>query len=189
MREAGEENIKRNRLGMLRKAIEEDWPALEVSRFTTKKPTAEQGREFAAHFYAGYWENEDEPIAEPSAGDIEPAREKEFHPESSLILLKASLRCYGDGYYRLIKARSEDFRRQAMEKVVQEHFVYYRGCYMAYMRIVTICTGYGPKARPNDTVFRSNLGNPLPHVHSNLSDKSIIFSRLVIVKETSNRQE
>jgi hypothetical protein len=57
----------RNRLGMLRRAIEENWPAPEKLRHAE----VSAGREFAQHFYAGLAGNAGWPVAEPSARDTE----------------------------------------------------------------------------------------------------------------------
>jgi hypothetical protein len=57
----------RNRLGMLRRAIEEAWPAPEELRHAE----VSTGREFARHFYAGLAGNAGLPVAEPSAKDTE----------------------------------------------------------------------------------------------------------------------
>ncbi len=57
----------RNRLGMLRRAIEEGWPAPEELRHAE----VSAGREFAQHFYAGLAGNSGLPVAEPSARDTE----------------------------------------------------------------------------------------------------------------------
>ncbi|MCE9608830.1 MAG: hypothetical protein K8R23_01250 [Chthoniobacter sp.] len=61
----------RNRLGMLRRAIEESWPAPEELRHAEDSA----GREFARHFYAGLAGNAGLPVAEPSARDTELAGE------------------------------------------------------------------------------------------------------------------
>jgi hypothetical protein len=57
----------RNRLGMLRRAIEEAWRAPEELRHAE----VFAGREFARHFYAGLAGNAGLPVAEPSAKDTE----------------------------------------------------------------------------------------------------------------------
>ena len=62
----------RNALGMLRKAIEEDWPepvnpAVELS--ADRSPA----RVFARHFYAGFADNALTPIATPSPADLSAA--------------------------------------------------------------------------------------------------------------------
>ncbi len=56
-----------NRLGMLRRAIEENWPG-EV-----RHAELSVGREFAEHFYAGLAGNPGVPVAEPSIRDLEVA--------------------------------------------------------------------------------------------------------------------
>jgi len=57
----------RNRLGMLRRAIEENWSAPEELRHAE----VSSGKSFAQHFYAGLAGNLGVPVAEPSAHDLE----------------------------------------------------------------------------------------------------------------------
>ena len=84
-------NPSRNRLGMLRRAIEENWPAptpsLETSLFTqsTGGSTENLVRTFAANFYAGWAGNPGIAIAFPSVNDLTAA---EAYVQ---ILLKLSL--------------------------------------------------------------------------------------------------
>jgi len=62
---------RQNRLGMLRKAIEENWPAPQKDRHADLLP----GYEFAQHFYAGLAGNPGAPVAEPSSRDVELAKQ------------------------------------------------------------------------------------------------------------------
>ncbi|HZH97946.1 MAG TPA: hypothetical protein VEX38_03165, partial [Fimbriimonadaceae bacterium] len=57
----------RNRLGMLRRAIEENWSAPEELRHAE----VSSARSFAQHFYAGLAGNPGVPVAEPSAHDLQ----------------------------------------------------------------------------------------------------------------------
>lgn len=61
----------RNRLGMLRKAIEENWPVPQKDRHADLSP----GHKFAEHFYAGLAGNPGVPVAEPSSRDVELAKQ------------------------------------------------------------------------------------------------------------------
>ena len=58
----------RSRLGLLRRAIEEDWPRPEG---VPEEPDLKLGRLFAAHYYAAYHGNTGEPVAEPFPKDVQ----------------------------------------------------------------------------------------------------------------------
>jgi len=58
----------RSRLGLLRRAIEEDWARPEGAPETTD---LRLGRLFASHYYAGYHGNPGEPVAEPFPKDVQ----------------------------------------------------------------------------------------------------------------------
>ena len=60
-----------NRLGMLRKAIEQDWPA--PAKVGTSQLFGTPGYVFAQHFYAAFAGNQGEPVNEPSPRDCEAA--------------------------------------------------------------------------------------------------------------------
>src|SRR5262249_685272 len=61
--------VTRNKLGMLRKAIEEDWPKPrgDVVQFG---PDLSPVARFARHYYAGFANNMSNPMAHPSAEDL-----------------------------------------------------------------------------------------------------------------------
>ena len=61
----------RNKLGLLKAAIENDWE-VPVGMNETEQDSGE--REFVRHFYAGFAGNAETPVAEPSAIDIEAVR-------------------------------------------------------------------------------------------------------------------
>ena len=63
-------NTTRNRLGLLRRAIEEDWPRPEGIAEETGQPA---GREFARHYYAAYHGYIGEARTEPFPVDIQAA--------------------------------------------------------------------------------------------------------------------
>lgn len=63
---------RHSRLGLLRRAIEQNWPKPE--RFDQPPPPlAETAEVFARYYYAGYHGNEGEPAAEPQAKDVHAA--------------------------------------------------------------------------------------------------------------------
>ena len=61
----------RNRLGLLRKAIEQDWS--EPAKVGTSQLVGKPGYVFAQHFYAAFAGNHAEPVNEPSPRDCEAA--------------------------------------------------------------------------------------------------------------------
>ncbi len=56
----------RNRLGLLRRAIEQNWSRPEIEVLPADQ---QRGREFARHYYAAYHGNTGEPAAEPTTRD------------------------------------------------------------------------------------------------------------------------
>jgi hypothetical protein len=62
-------NPTRNRLGMLRRAIEEDWPRPAQASSAAAEELSSTAR-FARHFYAGFAQNKSAPIALPSPADL-----------------------------------------------------------------------------------------------------------------------
>jgi hypothetical protein len=145
----------RSPLGLLRTAIEENWPAPAKLRLT--EVFHERGREFAQCFYAAFGGNQGEPVNQPSAqeseiaeafvqrllvikenGDLIPewgralgktAREQR-HPFPSLTL---AIRQFGDA----MLARMERDRQQAAqvqnEKSREAHLEQHRRYYRAFM--------------------------------------------------------
>jgi hypothetical protein len=133
----------RNRLGMLRRAIEEGWPAPEELRHAE----VSAGREFARHFYAGLAGNAGMPVAEPSAKDTELAgrfverllatkpvktdviawaREfaayvNERRSARDVISLVLALRTHGDGWLLRFSRTQQHLRDKAQETVRAAH--------------------------------------------------------------------
>lgn len=62
-------NPTRNPLGLLRKAIEQDWPA-PIRPALDAKPEDSRAMRFAQHFYAGLGNNAHTPVATPSPTDL-----------------------------------------------------------------------------------------------------------------------
>jgi hypothetical protein len=118
---------KRNPLGLLRRAIEEDWPEppekLETSQFSQESAAGI----FAKYFYAGYGRNDGNPTAEPSMNDLAASerylkrlfeiwpdanqvvkwgralghltREKQTGNRNIIVSLVLALRSYGDEFF------------------------------------------------------------------------------------------
>lgn len=62
---------KQNPLGMLRRAIEENWPEPKAAtEVETSQSQPSDGVVFARHFFAGLGGNSDEPTAEPSSKEV-----------------------------------------------------------------------------------------------------------------------
>lgn len=119
---------ERNPLGMLRRAIEENWPEPTANLLDLEAP----GAVFASHFYAALAGNEGEPVAEPSShdagladrylerlkevetGELDPAQWGRAFGQFTRSDLAASLkgrvtlayalRLHGDGFYLRRKA-------------------------------------------------------------------------------------
>jgi hypothetical protein len=126
-----------NPLGMLRRAIEENWPAPEKLRHAE----VSESRLFAQHFYAGLAGNPGLPVAEPSARDIELAdgfiqrlqsaeplrrdptgwgREfaafvRERRRERDVASLVLALRLHGDGWLLRFRKDQETARAEIQE--------------------------------------------------------------------------
>jgi hypothetical protein len=133
----------RNRLGMLRRAIEENWKAPEELRCTE----VFAGREFAQHFYAGLAGNAGLPVAEPSTRDTELAgqfverlvaaapqgrdvaawaREFAFYVterkrEHDVVSLVLALRTHGDAWLLRFGRDQQRQRENAQSEIREAH--------------------------------------------------------------------
>jgi hypothetical protein len=155
----GKRNPTRNALGMLRKAIEEDWPepvnlAVEL--------TAEQSPAmvFARHFYAGLANNALTPIATPSASDIVAAeplvkalllvwpdttqvegwgRQFGKHaaehqgPNTHQMSLSFAVRVLGDAFTVWARRDRERHRKQTTQAKREAHEARFKGDYLRYL--------------------------------------------------------
>lgn len=116
---------------MLRRSIEEDWPAPE-RRGEITDVCSSPGKLFAACFYAGYHGNPDAPVSDPSEADTAAAdpfvqRLLSVQPDEDLVptlgrefgalvasrhkarrqnfpALSPAIRQFGDGFYTQVKA-------------------------------------------------------------------------------------
>ena len=152
----------KNPLGMLRKAIEENWPppAQEIIGRPITEDTP--GSIFAAHFYAGYHGNSDTPVANPSTNDIETAtrfverlltvwpdkkqvatwgrkfgqdvQEHQRYNEKAVPSFVSALRAYGDEFFKRHQARREEADRQARQQAATDHQARYEQKWMGYLR-------------------------------------------------------
>lgn len=153
----------RNRLGMLRKAIEENWPCPtgnDEVKGSEKSTTA--GRTFAQHFYAGHAGNGQNPTAEPSLNDIATAeryvnrlmelwpdeskvslwgrtfgqfvRDRQGQKDRGIVSLVVALRSHGDAYYAAHRSRSEKRRQAAHDAARAAHEKKFTAAWVEYLR-------------------------------------------------------
>ena len=125
-----------NRLGLLRKAIEQDWS--EPAKVGTSQLFGTPGYVFVQHFYAAFAGNQAEPVNEPSPRDCEAAetflrRLAAVSPDVSAIevgralgklareqrnpfpSLQLGLRQLGDRLFVRVKAERERAARETLE--------------------------------------------------------------------------
>jgi len=152
-------NPVHNRLGMLRRAIEQDW--IEPQQELRSNEAAQRsGYIFASHFYAGYHQNQDDPVSIPSSNDIETGevfvkRLLEFWPQidqvsswgrrfgehvrrrtsdHTTVSLVLSLRTYGDEFYRQMKTQRSRALQEAEMKAKEKHQTESEKAYLDYLR-------------------------------------------------------
>lgn len=160
----GKRNIARNRLGMLRRAIEENWLEPEAMKpiETEQSTPAEKGKTFAACFYAGRSGNPDAPVADPSVKESQQAeafvnrllllwpeenkvsewgrefgamvREADRFNEKAVLSFVAALRNHGDRFYSQVKADHEKVLRRAEAEAAEAHQDQFYGAYLEYLR-------------------------------------------------------
>lgn len=157
-------HVTHNRIGMLRKAIEEDWSepprdaALEI--FTNDIATTEAL--FVSHFYAAWAGNEGEPMATPSQNDIQTAKLyisrliKIWPDESKLIdwarqfgkfvknaemgnakvirSFVVAVRSHGDEFYLVLVKQRKSMKKDAITSAKQQHEQVFTDSYMDYLR-------------------------------------------------------
>lgn len=152
---------KRNAVGMLRRAIEENWP--EPVEPTTETPSGENhlGVLFAAHFYAGYHGNEGAPTAPPSTNDAQQAeayarRLLELWPDQGkvpewgrslgkiaakaqqfsdrkIISCVAALRSHGDELYTRLQGQRKQERQRLVMEAEEQHHARFFPAYLEYL--------------------------------------------------------
>jgi hypothetical protein len=147
----------RSRLGLLRRAIEEDWP--EPERLEDSGMAA--ARLFASHYYAGYHDFSGEAATEPFAKDVEIAakflprllaqvtndalipqcgrrfgqlvREKHHGDAKAKPNLSFALVLFGDKFLRLLQNENAARQREALGKSRQAHQQAFAAAYMNYV--------------------------------------------------------
>ncbi|MBI1349401.1 hypothetical protein GC163_24300 [bacterium] len=149
-------NPSRNRLGMLRKSIEENWPTPEAEAMER------QGAIFASHFYAAWAGNREEPAAPAIASDIDAAeqytaqllrhypredklpsmarsfgdyvREQERGNPNMPRSLKLALTRHGDEFFIHFKRKVEAWKKKRIEKAHRAHYDQHRDSYFEFLR-------------------------------------------------------
>jgi len=149
-------NATRNRLGMLRKSIEENWPAPDGQE------QERRGGIFASHFYAAWAGNDDAPAAPAVASDVEAAerfvaelfkhypredkiprmgrsfgeyvRDQERSNPGMPRSLKLALTRHGDAFLVDFKNKVKASRKKAAERAQRRHYERFRGDYLDYLR-------------------------------------------------------
>ena len=147
--------LTRNRLGLLRKAIEQDWS--EPAKVGTSQLFGTPGYVFAQHFYAAFAGNYAEPVNEPSPRDCEAAetflrRLAAVSPDVSAIevgralgklareqrnpfpSLQLGLRQLGDQLFVRVKTERERAAREALELERQADAKTLAASYEAFLR-------------------------------------------------------
>jgi hypothetical protein len=154
----------RNRLGMLRRSIEEDWaqPEGAENALPPEDPETLRAACFVSHFYAGLAGNPDAPVAPPSANDVRAAapyvaRLLALWPEEAgvgawgrqfgkfvqtseqqsakpLRSFVLALRVHGDAYYLDFRKRRRRDAEQTRAAARQQHEAHYLEAYYAYLR-------------------------------------------------------
>lgn len=151
-------NPARNAMGMLRKAIEENWPDPTGSALRLESP----GAMFASHFYAALAGNDSQPAAEPSAneaaiaerfmqklksaeqGEVDPADwgrafgllVREDFPAATRdgFSLALALRLRGDGFYLRHTAALKAKRVKAERAAREAHEAEHHPAWIAYLK-------------------------------------------------------
>lgn len=138
--------ISRNKLGMLRKAIEEDWPIPESIR--TSEHLSKEG-EFVGHFYAALAGRDGAPTVVPSRQEAEQAevflravskvlgnepdaaalgrsfggfvRRNQSQEKTAIRSFSLATRGFGDGFFAKLEEDERRARRQAIEDARKAH--------------------------------------------------------------------
>ncbi len=149
-------NPTRNRLGLLRKAIEENWPNPE-----TENPER-LGGVFAAHFYAAWAGNDETPAAAVIQSDVEAGerfakellrhyphedkvhrmgrsfgeyvRDREQANPGMPRSLKLALTRHGDAFVVDFRRKVRASEKKAADRARKQHYDRFRGDYLDYVR-------------------------------------------------------
>ncbi|MBX3180344.1 MAG: hypothetical protein KF886_23590 [Candidatus Hydrogenedentes bacterium] len=149
-------NPTRNRLGLLRKSIEENWPCPEAEN------PERLGGVFAAHFYAAWAGNSEQPAAAVVRSDVEAGerfvkellrhyphedkvhrmgrsfgeyvRDQELANPGMPRSLKLALTRHGDAFVVDFRRKVRASAKKAADRARKLHYDRFRGDYMDYVR-------------------------------------------------------
>ena len=145
----------RNKLGLLRTAIEGKWP--EPAKLQSPEVQNTNGREFARHFFAAFGGNKGEPVAEPSTRDsevaevfvarllkISPTPEKigswgralaarALQQQSPLPSLILAIRQCGDALLAALENKVRNDRQDALRHARDSHYAQYLTTYQRWL--------------------------------------------------------
>jgi len=149
-------NATRNRLGLLRKSIEENWPKPDVD------DRERLGGVFAAHFYAAWAGNDGTPAAAVVQSDVEAGeqfvkellrhyahedkvhrmgrsfgefvRDKEQANPGMPRSLKLALTRHADAFVVDFKRKVREAEKKANARARKQHYERFRGDYLDYVR-------------------------------------------------------
>jgi hypothetical protein len=150
----------KNPLGLLRRAIEENWPDPDAGK-TTDVGSPTPGRQFAANFYAGYHGNAHPPVSEPPVSDCDLAQQfvsrllssfpapahastwgRQFgqlvamqhrRKRDQVPSLRFALQQYGDQFYARLREVVETESKQRLQNARKRHFEAFEHLYRAYI--------------------------------------------------------
>lgn len=153
---------RRNRLGMLRRAIEEDWPKPEAA--AEDDTATEDARTFASHYYAAYHKLEGSVGTQAFPKDIKTAagflerlpadeqkavadwgrrfgrfmREKHAGEAHAKPNLSYALVLHGDGFLRVLQRETAARRQEALGKARAAHEAAFRPRWMTYLKATEV---------------------------------------------------
>lgn len=151
----------KNRLGLLRLAIEQDWPKPAPCN-STADPALAAAEQFARFYYAGYHGNGAEPTVDPFPGDASAAKQfvqqlPGYQSESPLVAewgrrfgrfvrgkqngdsnakayLRTALTLYADEFLRLAHRGFRNQRHAALQEAKERHQKEFLSAYHEYLR-------------------------------------------------------
>ena len=155
-------SAKKNPLGLLRRAIEENWPDPEAGKTTDVGSSSSPGILFASNFYAGYHGNPEAPVAEPGSADVELAERfvnrlmgvfpsppseasvwgrsfgelvaaRHGRKRESLPVFRIALQQYGDDFFARFRESVKAQRERSLRKAREEHYETFQTAYRAYI--------------------------------------------------------
>ena len=149
----------KSRLGLLRRAIEQDWAKPETGH--PESPTRQQARSFASHYYAAYHDFKGKAATEPLSKDMDsaekfiprllgihadPTRLAEWgrrfghlvrnqHKNSARAIpnLSVSIPIYGDGFLRILEKEVSARDQVSLGKAREAHHRAFTPAYLSYL--------------------------------------------------------